>query len=105
MTVPKMSANTVLLQVAAVTHQGDALAMADALQQQKVPVVRGGAFRRQRIIACKLVRTPMSAPPKMPEPRLTAPVSRLSSSIERSFLVSAVAARHSQRRGPGAFVP
>jgi cell division septation protein DedD len=37
MTVPKMSANTVLLQVAAVTHQSDALAMADALQRKKFP--------------------------------------------------------------------
>jgi len=37
MTSPKMSANTVLLQVAAVTHQSDALAMADALQRKKFP--------------------------------------------------------------------
>lgn len=37
MAVPKMSANTFLLQVAAVIHQGDALAMADALQRKKFP--------------------------------------------------------------------
>ena len=37
MTSPKMNANAVLLQVAAVTHQGDALAMADALQRKKFP--------------------------------------------------------------------
>ena len=34
---PRMSKNSVVLQVAALTHQGDALAMADALQQKKFP--------------------------------------------------------------------
>jgi DedD protein len=37
MTSPKMNGNNVLLQVAAVTHQSDALAMADALQRKKFP--------------------------------------------------------------------
>ena len=37
MSSPKMNGNAVLLQVAAVTHQGDALAMADALQRKKFP--------------------------------------------------------------------
>ncbi|HWF38006.1 MAG TPA: SPOR domain-containing protein [Candidatus Acidoferrales bacterium] len=37
MTVPKMAGNSVLLQVAAVTHQSDALAMADALQRKRFP--------------------------------------------------------------------
>jgi DedD protein len=34
---PRMSKNSVVLQVAALTHQGDALAMADALQQKRFP--------------------------------------------------------------------
>lgn len=34
---PRMSKNSAVLQVAALTHQGDALAMADALQQKKFP--------------------------------------------------------------------
>lgn len=34
---PRMSKNSVVLQVAALTHQGDALAMAEALQQKKFP--------------------------------------------------------------------
>jgi DedD protein len=34
---PRMSKGSVVLQVAALTHQGDALAMADALQQKKFP--------------------------------------------------------------------
>ena len=34
---PHMSKNSVVLQVAALTHQGDALAMADALQQKRFP--------------------------------------------------------------------
>jgi len=34
---PRMSNGSVVLQVAALTHQGDALAMADALQQKKFP--------------------------------------------------------------------
>ena len=32
-----MSKSSVVLQVAALTHQGDALAMADALQQKRFP--------------------------------------------------------------------
>ncbi len=44
---PKKLGNNVILQVAAVTHQSDALAMADALAAEKVPVLRGGALRRQ----------------------------------------------------------
>ncbi|HTX16979.1 MAG TPA: SPOR domain-containing protein [Candidatus Baltobacteraceae bacterium] len=35
--VPRMSKGSVILQVAALTHQGDALAMADALQQKRFP--------------------------------------------------------------------
>lgn len=34
---PRMSKGSVVLQVAALTHQGDALAMADALQQKRFP--------------------------------------------------------------------
>jgi DedD protein len=34
---PRMSKGSVVLQVAALTHQGDALAMADVLQQKKFP--------------------------------------------------------------------
>jgi DedD protein len=34
---PRISKNSVVLQVAALTHQGDALAMADALQQKRFP--------------------------------------------------------------------
>jgi DedD protein len=34
---PRMSRGSVVLQVAALTHQGDALAMADALQQKRFP--------------------------------------------------------------------
>jgi DedD protein len=34
---PRMSKGSVILQVAALTHQGDALAMADALQQKRFP--------------------------------------------------------------------
>jgi DedD protein len=34
---PKMLKGAIVLQVAAVTHEGDALAMADALQQKKFP--------------------------------------------------------------------
>jgi len=34
---PRLSKGSVLLQVAALTHQGDALAMADALQQKRFP--------------------------------------------------------------------
>ncbi|HEX4003699.1 MAG TPA: SPOR domain-containing protein [Candidatus Acidoferrales bacterium] len=36
-TAPRMSKNSVVLQVAALTHQSDALAMADALQQKRFP--------------------------------------------------------------------
>jgi cell division septation protein DedD len=37
MVSPKITGNSVLLQVAAVTHQGDAMAMAEALQRKKFP--------------------------------------------------------------------
>jgi DedD protein len=37
MVAPKMTGSSVLLQVAAVTHQGDAMAMADALQRKRFP--------------------------------------------------------------------
>lgn len=37
MVAPKITGNSILLQVAAVTHQGDAMAMADALQRKKFP--------------------------------------------------------------------
>ena len=37
MVTPKITGNSVLLQVAAVTHQGDAMAMAEALQRKKFP--------------------------------------------------------------------
>ena len=43
---PKMLAGSIVLQVAAVTQQGDALSMADALQRKKIPRLCCGAFER-----------------------------------------------------------
>ena len=42
-----MLKGSIVLQIAALTHESDALAMADALQRKKFPVFRCRAIRRQ----------------------------------------------------------
>ena len=83
---PRMLGNNLVLQIAAVTHQSDALAMADVLQRKRFPsfvvAPSGDDFYRVQVGPYPDERAAESAK----SARLTARVSRLSSSIERQSL-------------------
>ena len=78
---PKMLKGSVVLQIAAVTHESDALAMADVLQQKNFPafVVTPSADKFYRVQVGPYRKSKRRNPPRA---RLTAPVSRPSSSAE-----------------------
>ena len=79
---PKCSDGTVILQVAAVTRQGDALGHGGRPAAEEISVRSCWRPPATTSIACKSAPIRTSAPPTTPGAHLTALVSRLSSSAE-----------------------